>query len=323
MMRAKAGKASPAAKWPRWTKKREDIFFGELAEVCNVAAAARAAGFPDAKSAYTRKKRDPDFRAAWEEAVAEGYGRLELEMLERARFGENRPADLGKSGREAAGDPHRAGLSLLKHPPEPGAGTGAGGAAADARPKLRDEIEAQARRDRPAARRPGLKRRGARRPVTEPSLRPPFDVERLALLPAAERRRCSAPTGGRPSWPNSSPAGACGPGPASFRRRAAWRVWLMMAGRGYGKTRAGAEWVHHLAEEEGLRIAIVGPTEDEARRVMIEGAWSRWRWSIWKSPGGRASSSKASTCRDTSWCAARRSAAPGSRAGAPHCTTAI
>ena len=53
----------------------------------------------------------------------------------------------------------------------------------------------------------------------------------------------------------------------------AWRTWLMLAGRGYGKTRAGAEWIHHLAEEEeGLRIAIVGPTEEEARRVMIEGA---------------------------------------------------
>jgi len=28
-----------------------------------------------------------------------------------------------------------------------------------------------------------------------------------------------------------------------------WRVWLMMAGRGFGKTRAGAEWVHRLASE--------------------------------------------------------------------------
>ncbi len=26
-----------------------------------------------------------------------------------------------------------------------------------------------------------------------------------------------------------------------------WRVWLMMAGRGFGKTRAGAEWIHQLA----------------------------------------------------------------------------
>jgi len=51
-----------------------------------------------------------------------------------------------------------------------------------------------------------------------------------------------------------------------------WRTWLLMAGRGYGKTRAGAEWVHHLAEEAWLRIALVGPTEEEVRKVMIEGA---------------------------------------------------
>ena len=28
-----------------------------------------------------------------------------------------------------------------------------------------------------------------------------------------------------------------------------WRVWLVMAGRGFGKTRTGAEWVRAIAEE--------------------------------------------------------------------------
>lgn len=51
-----------------------------------------------------------------------------------------------------------------------------------------------------------------------------------------------------------------------------WNVWLVMAGRGFGKTRAGAEWVHWKAEVPGVRIAIAGPTEDEVRRVMIEGS---------------------------------------------------
>jgi phage terminase large subunit-like protein len=51
-----------------------------------------------------------------------------------------------------------------------------------------------------------------------------------------------------------------------------WRVWLIMAGRGYGKTRAGAEWVTKIARRPGKRrIAIVGATMDEARSVMIEG----------------------------------------------------
>ncbi len=50
-----------------------------------------------------------------------------------------------------------------------------------------------------------------------------------------------------------------------------WRVWLMMAGRGYGKTRAGAEWVNRLARSSGKRIALVGASIDEARSVMVEG----------------------------------------------------
>ena len=51
-----------------------------------------------------------------------------------------------------------------------------------------------------------------------------------------------------------------------------WRVWMMMAGRGFGKTRAGAEWVHRCAVREGgMRIALVGATLQEARSVMVEG----------------------------------------------------
>jgi phage terminase large subunit-like protein len=50
-----------------------------------------------------------------------------------------------------------------------------------------------------------------------------------------------------------------------------WRVWLMMAGRGFGKTRAGAEWVHKLAKSGQRQFALVGATIDEARSVMVEG----------------------------------------------------
>lgn len=50
-----------------------------------------------------------------------------------------------------------------------------------------------------------------------------------------------------------------------------WRVWLMLAGRGFGKTRAGGEWIHRLALTGAKHIAIVGATIDEARAVMIEG----------------------------------------------------
>jgi phage terminase large subunit-like protein len=51
-----------------------------------------------------------------------------------------------------------------------------------------------------------------------------------------------------------------------------WRVWLMMAGRGFGKTRAGAEWVSDLARRDGsLQIALVGATLHEVTRVMVQG----------------------------------------------------
>ena len=51
-----------------------------------------------------------------------------------------------------------------------------------------------------------------------------------------------------------------------------WRVWLLMAGRGFGKTRAGAEWVRHLAETgQSGSIALVGDTADDVRQVMVEG----------------------------------------------------
>jgi phage terminase large subunit-like protein len=56
-------------------------------------------------------------------------------------------------------------------------------------------------------------------------------------------------------------------------QREGWRTWLMMAGRGYGKTRAGAEWITRLATQprRPVRIALVGATEAEVRAVMIEG----------------------------------------------------
>jgi phage terminase large subunit-like protein len=52
-----------------------------------------------------------------------------------------------------------------------------------------------------------------------------------------------------------------------------WRIWSIVAGRGFGKTRAGAEWVWGRAREGGeeTRIALVAASLDEAARVMVEG----------------------------------------------------
>ena len=51
-----------------------------------------------------------------------------------------------------------------------------------------------------------------------------------------------------------------------------WLVWLVLAGRGWGKTRTGAEWVRAQAESNtARRIALVAPTAADARDVMVEG----------------------------------------------------
>ena len=66
--------------------------------------------------------------------------------------------------------------------------------------------------------------------------------------------------------------------PAATASASPWRVWLILGGRGAGKTRAGAEWVRAKAlgldpvgAEPAARIALVGETLAEVRRVMIEG----------------------------------------------------
>jgi phage terminase large subunit-like protein len=52
----------------------------------------------------------------------------------------------------------------------------------------------------------------------------------------------------------------------------AWRTWLICAGRGFGKTRAGAEWVRDVARHDAnARIALVGASLAEVRNVMVEG----------------------------------------------------
>ncbi len=60
--------------------------------------------------------------------------------------------------------------------------------------------------------------------------------------------------------------------------RCPWTTWLVLGGRGAGKTRAGAEWVRALAlgkapftDEPVERIALVGETLHDVRSVMVEG----------------------------------------------------
>lgn len=51
-----------------------------------------------------------------------------------------------------------------------------------------------------------------------------------------------------------------------------WRTWVIRTGRGWGKTRTGAEWLHQRAKAEpGRRMALVAQTPADARDYCIEG----------------------------------------------------
>lgn len=51
-----------------------------------------------------------------------------------------------------------------------------------------------------------------------------------------------------------------------------WDGWLILAGRGFGKSRSGAEWVREGVKSGALtRIALVGETAKDTRDVMVEG----------------------------------------------------
>jgi len=51
-----------------------------------------------------------------------------------------------------------------------------------------------------------------------------------------------------------------------------WQIWLLLAGRGFGKTRTLAEWVcDQSASGQASRIALVAATAADARDVLVEG----------------------------------------------------
>jgi phage terminase large subunit-like protein len=49
-----------------------------------------------------------------------------------------------------------------------------------------------------------------------------------------------------------------------------WTFWLILAGRGFGKTRTGAEWVRRRVRSSGY-VNLIGATAGDARDIMIEG----------------------------------------------------
>ena len=67
-----------------------------------------------------------------------------------------------------------------------------------------------------------------------------------------------------------------------------WRVWAYVAGRGAGKTRAGASWIQHRVDNRTMKLGcLIAPTAADIRDVMVEGPsglinvappWSRPRF---------------------------------------------
>lgn len=73
-----------------------------------------------------------------------------------------------------------------------------------------------------------------------------------------------------------------------------WRIWLVLAGRGFGKTRCGIEWVRDRVQSGAAgRIALVGATASDVRDVLIEGESGilakspPWFRPVWKPALGR------------------------------------
>jgi phage terminase large subunit-like protein len=102
-------------------------------------------------------------------------------------------------------------------------------------------------------------------------------VAYIGALPAPQRRAALDLLGDEErlaidlSWPDWAHDGQRAP--PACADGSVWRTWVMIAGRGFGKTRAGAEWVlEQIRTGLPLRIALVAATRHEARRIMVEGA---------------------------------------------------
>lgn len=57
-----------------------------------------------------------------------------------------------------------------------------------------------------------------------------------------------------------------------FEPESNWQYWLLLAGRGFGKTRCGAEWIRDRIESgKAKRVHLVAPTAADVRDTMVEG----------------------------------------------------
>ena len=94
----------------RLNMKIRSLFLDHLAQTANVAASARAAGV-SSNAVYAERRRTPAFRDAWALALAEGYARLETDLLAEAL-----PTPSGRTADgtlKARAQKHRLAIALL------------------------------------------------------------------------------------------------------------------------------------------------------------------------------------------------------------------
>jgi hypothetical protein len=95
-----------------FTKSRKEEFLAPFAATCNAKGSARAAGVAWT-TVYQHRKSDPAFRAAWEEALDEGYARVEAELVRRSAIVPRVKAD-GKAARANAAIDPKVALAILE-----------------------------------------------------------------------------------------------------------------------------------------------------------------------------------------------------------------
>jgi hypothetical protein len=94
----------------RLNMKIRSLFLDHLAQTANVSASARAAGVAG-NAVYAERRRSPAFRDAWALALAEGYARLETDLLAEAlQVASARTAD---GTLKARAQKHRLAIALL------------------------------------------------------------------------------------------------------------------------------------------------------------------------------------------------------------------
>lgn len=71
-----------------FARESVETFLQVLTDTCNVMEAARAVG-KTTTVVYRLRVKDPAFREAWDKALDAGYAALEMELLRRARFGQD------------------------------------------------------------------------------------------------------------------------------------------------------------------------------------------------------------------------------------------